>query len=257
MNGAFYIGATGLEVQQRNLDAIAQNVANVNTNGFKRIEMRFAELSTSSAVAAGVEPLTSGAHNGPAGVGTTGVTRIFAQGTLRQTGRPLDFAIDGDGFVEVLGPNGQTYLWRGGTLKVGADRMLATSDGLLLKAVIEVPEDTTELHIERDGRVRVLTAGEGELVELGRLDVAMPDDIRLLEPVDGGYYRLSSTADLRGFVPGEEGKGAFVQGSLEASNVELTTELVGLLLAQRAYGANAQVVQAGDQLMSIANGLRR
>lgn len=257
MNGTFYIGATGLDIQQRNLDAIAQNVANVNTDGFKRIEMRFAELSSVASTPAGIEPIARAAQDDPAGVAATGTTRSFAQGTLRQTGRPFDMAIDGDGFVEVLGPNGQTYLWRGGTLKIGSDRLLETTDGLQLKIAIDVPTDATELHIERDGRVRAAADGETELLELGKLDVVMPDDLTLLRPVDGGYFRMADDAELRSFVPGEEGKGAFVQGSLETSNVELTTELVGLLLAQRAYGANAQVVQAGDQLMAIANGLRR
>jgi flagellar basal-body rod protein FlgG len=257
MNGAFYIGATGLEVQQRNLELIAQNVANVNTNAYKRAEMRFAELVTMPVVAPDVAPLARSAADAAAGVTVASVGRVFSQGDLRQTDKPFDLAISGDGFLEVLGPGGQTYLWRGGTLKVGTDGLLQTADGLSLKTLIEVPQDVTELRIERDGRVRALSAGDKDYSELGQLDVVMPDDVTQLTPVDGSYFRASDAAALQSYVPGESGKGVIIQGSLEASNVELTTELVGLMLAQRSYGANAQIVQAGDQLMAIANGLRR
>lgn len=257
MNGAFYIGATGLEVQQRNLEIIAQNVANLNTNAYKRAELRFAELVTQPVVTPDIAPITRPAADEPAGIAATGIDRIFAQGDLRETGRPFDLAISGDGFIEVLGPGGQTYMWRGGTLKIGADGFLQTVDDLPLKASIEIPDDITDLRIERDGRVRGVVAGEADLTDLGQLDIVMPEDVSRLEVVDKGYYRAPDELALRVFAPGESGKGVLVQGSLEASNVELTTELVGLTLAQRAFGASAQVVQAGDQLMAIVNGLRR
>lgn len=257
MNGAFYVGAAGLDVQQRSLEVIAQNVANANTNGYKRAEVRFAELVTAPQIATGIEPLAHPAGEAGAGVAVTDIGRVFAQGDLRQTDKPFDVAISGDGFLEVLGPGGQTYLWRGGTLKVGTDGTLQTADGLQLKAAVQLPEDLTELRIERDGRIRGLTADGAEYAEFGQLDVVTPDDLTQLAPAQGGYFRVPDGLDLRSFAPGEGGKGVFVQGALEASNVDLSTELVTLLLAQRAYGASAQVVQAGDQLMAIANGLRR
>lgn len=257
MNGAFYIGAAGLDVQQRNLDVIAQNVANVNTNTYKRAELRFAELVTAPEIAEGVTPLARPAAEAGAGVAVTDISRVFAQGDLRETGKPFDLAISGDGFLEILGPGGQTYLWRGGSLKIGTDGTLQTADGLQLKAVVQLPEDIAEVRIERDGRVRGMAAGDADYTDLGQLDIVMPDDITQLAPAEGGYFKAPDGLELRSFAAGEKGKGVFVQGSVEASNVDLSTELVGLLLAQRAYGANAQVVQAGDQLMAIANGLRR
>ncbi|MFT4025409.1 MAG: flagellar hook-basal body protein [Novosphingobium sp.] len=257
MNGAFYIGAVGLDLQQRNLEVIAQNVANVNTNTYKRGEMRFAELVTAPTIAEGVAPLARSAGETGAGAAVTDIGRVFAQGDLRETGRPLDLAISGDGFIEVLGPRGQTYLWRGGTLKIGSDGTLQTADGLQLKSFVQVADDMTELRIDRDGTVRGLAAGDTELTDLGQLELVMPDDITRLKVAEGGYFRVPDDVELQTFAPGESGKGILVQGSIEASNVDLSTELVGLLLAQRAYGANAQVVQAGDQLMAIANGLRR
>lgn len=257
MNGAFYIGATGLEVQQRNLEVIAQNVANVNTTAYKRAELRFAELIAVPAISPDVAPLGRPSADTAAGIAIAGTGRVFSQGELRPTGKPLDIAISGDGFLEVLGPGGQTYLWRGGTLKVDADGVLQTADGLALKPLIDVPPDATELRVEQDGRVRALVSGNAEYVELGRLDLVMPDDVAQLGIADGGYFRVPDGVALNSHEPGRDGKGILIQGAVEASNVELTDELVGLLLAQRAYGANAQVVQAGDQLMAIANGLRR
>jgi flagellar basal-body rod protein FlgG len=256
MNGAFYVGATGLQAQQRALDVIANNISNINTNGFKRSEIRFAELLSQD-----TKPFLSDAPPMSApevlsGVQARAAMRVFEQGDLRETGQPLDLAVSGDGFIETLGPNGEIWLWRGGALKINADRLIETDSGLLLKAMIEVPQDSVGLLIGPDGVVSSISAGSGERLELGALDLAMPSDPHSVEAVGDGFYRISEDEDLRTLIAGEDG-GVIVQGSIETSNVELTTEMVTLLLLQRAYGANAQVVQAGDQLMSIANNLRR
>jgi flagellar basal-body rod protein FlgG len=257
MNGAFYVGATGLQAQQRGLDVIANNVANINTTAFKRSEIRFSELVMRSTVRADAEPTVIVSPDTLSGVEARTAPRVFAQGDLRQTGKPFDLAISGDGFVEVLGPGGQVWLWRGGGFQVNADGLLETDTGMTLKALIEVPEDAGEIRIESDGRVLALVAGEEEPVAIGNISIAMPEDIGSLEAVGQGYFRAGDDEQLRIYEPGEQGKGVFVQGSVEASNVDLSSEMVTLLLMQRAYGANAQIVQAGDQLMAIANGLRR
>lgn len=256
MNGAFYVGATGLQAQQRALDVVANNISNINTTAFKRSEMRFSEL-----VSQIVQPETRDAvpvslPESLAGVQVQPSARIYQQGNLRETGQPLDLAISGDGFVETLGPAGEIWLWRGGTLRVNADGLLETESGLLLKSLIEVPDDSIGLTIDREGRVSSITGGTEERVELGTIDLVMPRDPHAIEAAGDGFYRTADGNDLRTLIAGEDG-GVIVQGSIEASNVELTTEMVTLLLLQRAYGANAQVVQAGDQLMSIANNLRR
>lgn len=256
MNGAFYVGATGLQAQQRALDVIANNISNINTNGFKRSEIRFSELVSQDTKPVATESLPLRSPESLAGVQARTAVRVYEQGDLRETGQPLDFAVSGDGFVETLGPNGEIWLWRGGTLRINADRLLETESGLLLKAMIEVPEDSIGLVISRDGLISSVAAGSEDRVELGTLDLAMPNDPHSIEAVGDGFYRLPEDDDLRTLIAGEDG-GVIVQGSIEASNVELTSEMVTLLLLQRAYGANAQVVQAGDQLMSIANNLRR
>lgn len=257
MNGAFYIGATGLQAQQRGLDVIANNVANINTTAFKRSEIRFSELVMQSSVREDTEQMSIAVPDALSGVEARTSPRIFEQGDLRQTSKPFDLAISGDGFVEVLGPGGQIWLWRGGTFQVTPDGLLATENGLTLRALIEVPEDASEIHIESDGRVFAQVAGEAGPLSLGNINIAMPEDVATLESVGQGYFRAGDDAQLRIFEPGEQGKGVFVQGALETSNVELSSEMVTLLLMQRAYAANAQIVQAGDQLMAIANGLRR
>lgn len=250
MNGSFYIGATGLHAQQTALDMIANNIANINTPAFKRSEPRFAEMLAGS-------PADGTPSGRAAGVTVSPNRQLMVQGDLRTTGKPLDVAIQGEGFIELLGPSGQTRLWRGGTLKVSADGLLATPDGLPLKAMITVPSEVGNLTIGADGIVRGVEGQTGDTRELGRIELAMVRDDAALEQMDAGNYALGDESGLTTVLPGEEGAGTIVQGSLEAANVQLSDEMVALLVVQRAYAASAQLVQAGDQLMSIANGLRR
>lgn len=256
MNGAFYVGATGLQAQQRALDVIANNIANVNTQGFKRSEIRFSELIGNIVQSDARDPSIGIVPEALSGVEAEGAVRVLEQGKLRETGKPLDIAISGDGFIEVLGPGGEIWLWRGGSVRTNGDGLLETQSGLLLKALIEVPQDSVAIEIDREGMIRSLSAGSDTADDLGTLVLAMPRDPQAIEAMGDGYYRVPDDIDLETLVAGDDG-GVIVQGSVETSNVELTTEMVTLLLMQRAYAANAQVVQAGDQLMSIANNLRR
>ncbi len=256
MNGAFHIAAIGLEAQQRALDTLANNISNVNTPAFKRSSVRFSEMLASRA-----DPATARADLGSGSVSSAGVVADTAfmleqTGKLEQTGRAYDLAIDGQGFIEVMGPGGETLLWRGGGLKVGEDGLLATAKGLPLKASITVPDDSTSIEIGSDGVVRA-KVGEAEAVEIGQIMLVKADDSGALERLDGGFYRAGEGARLLDAQPGEDGVGLLVQGAIEGSNVELTAEMVQLMMVQRAYAANAQIVQAADQLIGIANGLRK
>ncbi|HEY9219054.1 MAG TPA: flagellar hook-basal body protein [Phenylobacterium sp.] len=252
MNGAFFIGATGLRAQQGALDVVASNIANINTPAFKRSQVRFAQLL-------GAAP--PDIEVGPAGMESLGgvalddKTRVFAQGDLRQTGDPMALAINGEGFIELLGPEGRIELWRGGTLKVNQDGFLAAQNGMPLRAMISVPAETTKLEIDRSGVVSATS--DAGIEEIGRIELVRARDVSDLQAIDDGLFEVSDEANLFGSPAGEEGAGVIVQGSIETSNVQLSDEMVMLLLMQRAYAANAQVVQAGDQLMAIANGLRR
>jgi flagellar basal-body rod protein FlgG len=255
MNGAFYIGATGLGSQQRALEVVANNIANMNTVGFKRSSVRFSELVSGWAADPTLAPAAVQGQSGLAGVSLSGSSRVLEQGELRPTGEAMDLAINGEGFVELLGPNGASLLWRGGTLAVDREGLLTGAGGLPLKAMITVPDGATELRIAGDGKVTATVAGQA--VVLGQIDLARPGDTARLALLGEGLYEAAADDDLRASAPGEDGAGLLAQGSLESANVQLTDEMVMLMLLQRSYAANAQVVQAGDQMMAIANGLKR
>ena len=256
MNGAFHVGAIGLEAQQRALDTIANNISNINTPAFKRSDVRFSEILASRADPGAVRADLGEAPSSAAGVVAAPSFMLNEQGKVETTGRPMDLAIDGQGFIELMGPGGQTLLWRGGSLKIGDDGLLSTIDGMSLKASITVPTDASKIEVASDGVVRAMT-GTGEAVEIGQIMLVKIEDGSQLQRLDGGLYRPADSARLVDAQPGEDGAGLLVQGAVERSNVELTSEMVQLMLVQRAYAANAQIVQAADQLMGIANGLRR
>lgn len=257
MNGAFYVGAVGLQAQQRALDVIAGNIANVNTPAFKRSAIRFSDmLATRDDPDVPRSDLADNATS-MAGVSVSATPTVDESGPIETTGRTMDLAIDGTGFIELMGPAGQTLLWRGGTLKVGEDGLLGTVGGLPLKAAINVPSDAGEITIGADGVVRAQTADGAVPTEIGQIDLVTVGDATGLTRLDGGLYRAGDAGRVTDAKPGEDGVGMLMQGAIERSNVEMTTEMVQLMLVQRAYGANAQIVQAADQLMAIANGLRR
>jgi flagellar basal-body rod protein FlgG len=256
MSDAFHVGAIGLRTQQRALDGIANNIANVNTPAFKRTQLRFSDV-VATRVDAEAPPERMRAPDGTAGVTLDAQFMINEQGELERTGQQMDLAIEGRGFIELLGPDGRTLLWRGGALKVNEDGMLATSQGVALRAAITVPTDATAIEIAADGTVRVSVPDSPEPVELGQIQLVRLDDPSGIERLDGGLYRVAEGTTLAEAPAGEDGTGRFVQGAIEQSNVALNDEMVRLVMVQRAYAANAQIVQAADQLMGIANGLRR
>lgn len=256
MSGAFHIGAIGLDAQQKALDTIANNISNINTTAFKRTEVRFSEVLATQPVD-GVARADLGAGDlTSSGVRSDSLYMLQEQGRIDSTGSPSDLAIDGAGFIELMGPGGQTLLWRGGTLKSGPEGQLMTAAGLELKAAISIPADSKSIEIGSDGIVRAKTQAD-EMVEIGQIMLVKVEDPSSIERIDGGLYRVIEGSELSEAKPGEDGAGMLLQGSLERSTVELNEEMVQLLMVQRAYAANAQVVQAADQFMGLANGLRR
>jgi flagellar basal-body rod protein FlgG len=257
MSGAFHIAAIGLDAQQRALDMIANNISNVNTPGFKRSGVRFSEILAGQADPALLRADLGQSLIETAGVRSDAMFMLNEQGRIESTGQPMDIAIDGQGFIELMGADGETLLWRGGTLKVGEDGLLGASGGFPLKAAISVPVDASALQVGADGIVRATVSGSGTPVELGQIALVRVEDPGAVQRLDGGFYRVTDPARMRDAQPGEDGAGLLVSGSVERSTVELTSEMVRLMLVQRAYAANAQIVQAADQLMALANGLRR
>lgn len=256
MNGAFEVGAVSLRAQQRALDTIANNIANVNTPSFKRSDIRFSEViaNQSSPLAPDAMLILDAPSTG--GVRMSRREMLLTQGELRTTGSKLDLAIDGAGYLELMGPAGQTFLWRGGTLKVNDDGMLAAENGLPLRAAITIPDDATNLQISPDGLVRADVADSGT-IELGQISIVKFDNEAAVERLDSGLFKAGEDMRLIEMRPGEEGAGLIIQGSIENSNVELTSEMIELLMVQRAYAASAQIVQAADQMAGLVNNLKR
>ncbi len=250
------IAAIGLRAQQRALEAIAGNISNINTPAFKRSGMRFAALvggsvADRSRAGEATEPSTV------AGVAQWAQPMIDQQGQVERTGSNLDLAIDGRGFIELMGPAGRTLLWRGGTLRVLDDGQLASSSGLVLKAGITLPRDAAGVRIDRDGRVYALAGDDQGESEVGQIGLVTLDGGSAVERLDDGVYAVGDDVELHDAAADEGIAGHLVQGALERSNVDLNDEMVGMLVTQRAYAANAQVVRAIDEFLSLANGLRR
>lgn len=264
MFDALYIGATGMQAQQINLDTIANNLANVNTTGFKKARVSFSDLVTRDVsplarrgIGADTDLLTAGVRQG-AGVGIASLSKLFDMGDLRKTESALDITVQGDGFLEVLMPDGSSAYTRGGTLKVNKDGQLATQAGYPLKPGIAMPDDLQTLIVSTDGQVQARVAGQANPLDLGRMElVRFVSPQGLLAQGDNLYRSTANSGDAIVAKAGEDGVGTLAQGFLEGSNVKMVDEMVNLMIAQRSYESNVKVVQAADEIMGLVNGLRR
>jgi flagellar basal-body rod protein FlgG len=256
---SLYIGATGLHAQQLFVDTIANNLANMSTPGFKKArvdfqDLMYRELSRASSPSGAREAL----QRAGGGVGVTNATKLFDAGELRKTERPLDVAIRGDGFLEVVLPDGSQAFSRGGSLQVNKDGLLATAEGFALRGSIHVPGDAQQIVLAADGRVLVTTRAGRAATELGQLELAKFANPGGLKPLGDNLYRVTeSSGDPVHGKAGDEGFGQLAQGFAEQSNVKLNDEMVSLMVAQRAYEVNAKLIQASDELMSMSNNLRK
>ena len=247
MSDAFEIARVGMGAQDRALNVLAANIANVNTPSFKCIDASFSAM-----VMADMQ--TGAMHT--AGVRMDATPSFTVQGEMQATNNPLDLAIDGEGFIELLGPGGEVHLWRGGRLAISPDGSLMTAEGQMLRAAISVPFDATTLSIADDGLVTAMTA-QGDPLELGAIELVRVTSPSALEPVSGSTLKVLDASMVRSSPAGEEGAGRLRQGMIERSNVDLNDEMVSLMILQRAYAANAQVLQVADQVISITNNLRQ
>ena len=257
---ALYSSAAGMQSQQLNLDVIANNLANVNTTGFKKSKIEFQDLLYQTTRAAGSEQgggnlLPTGLQVGH-GSRPVATSRIFTNGELTQTGEKLDVAIQGDGFFEVQLPDGSRAYTRDGALKTAGDGRITTSDGLVLQSGFQpIPQGTTAIGIAPSGEVTVTGPSGSQSFRVQLVRFANPAG---LESLGRNLYResgASGPAELGN--PGENGFGDLAQGYLEMSNVKVVEEMVNMIVAQRAYEVNAKAVQASDEMMQMSNNLRR
>jgi len=264
MFDALYIGATGLQAQQLNVDTIANNVANATTIGFKKARVSFTDLMAREAVrqtlpAADADlSILGGELRTGIGVGVASMAKVFETGDIQKTDSALDIAISGDGFLEVTLPDGSRAYTRGGTLKVNRDGLLATQAGHPLKPTISIPDSVNSIVIRADGVIQGQVTGQSNLIELGQLDlVRFANPSGLLASGDGLYRASEASGEAITSKAGEDNVGNVMQGYLEGSNVHMVDEMVNLMVAQRAYEANAKVLQASDEMLGMVNSLRR
>lgn len=257
---ALYSSAAGMQSQQMNLDVIANNLANVNTTGFKKSKVEFQDLVYQTTRAAGADqgagnqlPTSIQVGHGSQPVSTA---RVFTTGELSQTGERLDVAIQGDGFFEVQLPDGTPAYTRDGALKLAADGRVTTSDGLVLQGGFQpVAAGTTSITIAPTGEVTLQGADGVQAFRVQLVRFANPAG---LDSVGRNLYRetpASGAAEVGN--PGENGYGDLQQGFLELSNVKVVEEMVNMIKAQRAYEVNSKAVQAADEMMQWSNNLRR
>ena len=264
MFDALQIAATGMQAQQVNVDAIANNLANVNTPGFKKARVAFFDLVTqagngvaSVALGEGATGSTSPTRVG-AGVSIASIARLFDAGDMRKTDAAMDVAISGDGFFEVTMPDGSRAYARGGTFKVGKDGVLTVQGGQALKPGITVPDDTQTLTIGTDGKITAASAARPTPADLGQLQMVRFVNPGALTALGDNLYRASdASGDPISGRAGEDAMGTIQQGFLEGSNVKMVDEMVNLMVAQRSYEASVKVVQASDEMLGMVNNLRK
>lgn len=260
---ALAIAATGMTSQQLNVEVIANNVANINTTGFKRARAEFTDLlyeierAAGVPVAAGAEVVPEGARVG-LGVRPAAVRQIHLQGAIRQTSNNLDLALNGPGFFRISTPDGETLYSRAGTFNKNANGQIVTADGYLVQPNLTVPEDASEVIVNESGQVFARIDGQTELQELGQISLANFANPVGLTPLGGNLFREtpSSGAAIIG-VPGQAGFAQIKQGYLENSNVDPLKEITELISAQRAYEMNSKVIRAADDMMeTVTKGIR-
>jgi flagellar basal-body rod protein FlgG len=260
---ALAIAATGMTAQQTNVEVIANNIANINTTGFKRSRAEFTDLLYQAERAAGSpnrggqEAIPEGAQVG-LGVRTTAIRNLHLQGALTNTGNKLDLALNGRGWFQVAGANGESFFTRAGAFNKNATGQIVTADGYVVQPAMTIPVNTTEVTINETGQVYVRVGTDTTLQLIGQFTLANFTNEAGLDPLGSNLYRETpaSGTPVVG-VPGDPGFGSLQQGYLENSNVDPVKEITELISAQRSYEMNSKVIQAADEMFAtVAKGLR-
>ena len=255
-NSALHVARTGLDAQNTRMRVIANNLANVNTTGFKRDRATFETLAYQTITAPGSP---SSAENRYAvglslgtGVQMTGTARIDTQGSLTTTGNALDLAIEGAGYFQVATPDGRTAYTRAGDLSRSPDGALVTATGLPVQPPIQIPDGAQAIAVAADGTVSATV--DGTATEVGRIEIARFANAAGLQPLgDNLLVETAASGAAQVGAPGSEGRGALRSGALEASNVNVVEELVDMIETQRAYEVNSKMISATDEMLKYVN----
>jgi flagellar basal-body rod protein FlgG len=259
---ALYTAASGMNAQQANIDNVANNLANVNTTGFKKSRVDFEDMVYQQIKAPG-SPTSQEAEAAlglESGLGTRAVATVrnFSVGNLRNTNSPLDLAIEGNGFFQISLPGGETGYSRAGALHLNAEGQIVTADGFALEPQISIPANAQSITISKDGIVSVSLPNQTAPQQLGTIELAAFQNPAGLEARGGNVFvATSASGDPVTGTPGTDGMGMVVQGFLEDSNVSVVEEMVQMILGQRAYEANSRVIRAADEMLQQVNNLAR
>lgn len=259
---ALNIAATGMAAQNMRVEVISHNLANMSTTAYNARRAEFADLHYQQAERPGTisssdgTVLPAGVQLG-LGVRTAAVSVQVAEGALTETGGSLDLAIDGKGYLEVTLPNGEAAYTRDGALKRNGDGVVVTSDGFAVAPDITIPEDAKTIEINADGEVYAYFDGQPQAQLLGALTLATFSNDKGLEALGSNLYKETEASGAPNVgAPGEDGRGTFRQGYLEASSVDAVHEITGLIEAQRGYEMNAKVITAADQMLAATVQIR-
>lgn len=260
---ALAIAATGMNAQQTNLEVIANNIANINTTGFKRARAEFSDLLYQAERLPGVPNranqaiVPEGSHVG-LGVKTSAIRNVHLQGNLVNTGNKLDVALTGQGWFQIEGANGETLYTRAGSFNTNAEGQLVTVDGYLVTGGIVVPDDAIEVIVNKSGQYFARFSDRIELEELGQLTLANFSNEAGLAPLgDNLFQETAASGPAIVGVPGDPGFATTEQFYLESSNVDPVKEITEMISAQRAYEMNSKVIKAADEMAAvITQGIR-
>ena len=259
---SLYTAATGMIGQQMQIDTTSNNIANVNTIGYKKQRAEFADLFYQTMEYAGTATSTN--TSSPTGISVglgvrpTAVTKLFSQGNFKETGNNIDLAITGKGFFQIQLPDGTVGYTRNGAFKLDATGTVVTSDGNKLLPEVVIPPDATQISIGTDGTVSVLQAGQTEsqtIWQIQTVNFINPAGLHALG--DNNYINTSASGAPLVGTPGQDGLGQLRQGFVEMSNVQLVEEMTDLITGQRAYDANSKAITTSDEMLKTVNGLKR
>ena len=255
---AMHIARTGLDAQDTRMRVISNNLANVNTTGFKRDRANFETLSYQVVTTPGAQSTSETKYatglNLGTGVKVQGTSRIDTQGSMQQTGNSLDMMLDGDGMFQVQLPGGQLGYTRAGNFSRSAEGLLVTSEGYQVMPGITIPENATAVTVGTDGTVSATIPGQTEASQLGQIQVASFPNTAGLQSVGDNYLTETAASGAANLgVPGVEGRAKVRQGMLEASNVNVVQELVDMIETQRAYEVNSKMISATDDMLKYVN----
>lgn len=252
------IASTGMLAQQTNVDVISNNIANMNTTGFKRQRAEFQDLlyqqvsRPGAATSADGTKVPSGIQIG-AGVKTGGIYRITEQGALTNTGNQYDLAIDGPGYFQIMLPSGDLGYTRSGSFQLSDQGELVTADGYRVQPDITIPQGALSVSVSKTGEVQVKLAGQAEMQTVGQLELATFINEAGLEAIgDSLFVETGASGQPMVSTPGQPAYGTLSQGFIEASNVNPVSEITALITAQRAYEMNSRVLKTADEMLQTS-----